>query len=1054
MSRPGDDVQVRWDRHRLREPRTFARELDRPHLGPLASRALEHAAVLVQAEAGYGKTAFARRLSVSQPTAWYCLEESDNDSQRFAAHLVAALDRTFPGVESAERGQGPSGWLDALDDLIDRLEVNLPEHAALVIDDLHAVHDDQTLGVVSYFAERLPAPLTLILTSQTTPALPGLHRWHAEGRLFTVGREHLRFRADEVIPFFKARYDRGLSESEAARVHQYCEGWPIAMHLLGSALTTPGGAGADAVSKLLITDSGRDELDRYLDQHVLSRHEPDTREFLIATSLVDHVDQDLADALMERPTGQLLTTIATSGLYLASDGHGVYRYQGWFRDFLRARVPPGQAGDIHLRAARHLERRGQLEDAAEQFLAAGDAESAARALDSVGPALVQQGQHMRLLALSDRVPPLVRQRHHNLSLARSDALRFACRFEDAVSEARSAAARPAEFPSPDATFAALDRVAQVHLDTVRPSHADGVLSEMATLLPHLGPVHEARWEQLAAENALNAGNLETAAVTLSGRDSSRDALLDARLAARLEARRGNLSAALSRLNLTPLDRGARAPRAHREKDAVLAWVLALRGDGGRAEHHALRGMETGRTLASPIIECVCAGRAGLARLCLLGDPATAVEVLQRSLDIADSIDLPRFRAEALIGLTVAHGRAGRWSDAHQVGTEALAVLTAAGDRYLAGMAQLTLGVAAVTTAHPDAEAWLMHAQETSEAVGEHYIGTLATIWLAHSSAARGDRDTAGAHARKALHDMREHAMDFLLTAAPWAGLASPHDRSAIARLGTHDPGLAAYAQYLCDANATGDVRPLQRSEPWGVQVHILGDFSVHVDGHLVPEAAWRRRKARELFWLLCARPSHSITRAEAADLLWSEGTVDPSSVRFRVALHALREAVEPNRAPGSARFVHSNDERLWLDPLVSVDTDAFRDAATKAARTNASPEWVRDAVALYAGPLLPTASGLDWVEPLRQELSELWSGLALAVATEEITAGHTAVAIPLLRRIIATDPYDESAQRLLATALVSAGQPGAARVLHGECSRRFADELGVDVTWTLGDVGL
>ena len=48
----GGAGDVRLARHRLRTPRTFMREVPRPHLEQLADRALAHPVVLVHADPG------------------------------------------------------------------------------------------------------------------------------------------------------------------------------------------------------------------------------------------------------------------------------------------------------------------------------------------------------------------------------------------------------------------------------------------------------------------------------------------------------------------------------------------------------------------------------------------------------------------------------------------------------------------------------------------------------------------------------------------------------------------------------------------------------------------------------------------------------------------------------------------------------------------------------------------------------------------------------------------------------------------------------------------
>lgn len=1043
----GRRSDVRLDRHRLRAPRTFMPEVSRPRLEELADRALPNAIVLVQADAGYGKTTFARLCAARHPAAWYCLDPSDNDPQRFTAHLDASLRQLLPGV----RSPAPKGaWVDVVDELLEALEQGLPEQALLILDDLQALTDEGTTAAAAYFLERLPAPLTAVVASQTVPPLRGLHRWQAQGRLFTVGRDDLRFLRAEVGSFFATRYGRKLSAETADDVHNLCEGWPVGMHLLGSAMVDDrqGFGGAGPADLLAV---GRRPLADYLREQVLARHDEAARRFLLMTALVDDFDQDLADDLLGVSTTDLLARVRDSGLYLTSDGHGSYTYQGWFREFLRNEAEPAARAAAHQRAAAHFEAHGRLEDAVSQHLAAEDPEAAADLLEQLAPTLIDEGEHIRVLTLTDPLPAAVRARHPQVQLARADALRLASRFEEAGAEASAAADCANATHNAQTQFAALERLVQTHLDTVRPARARKPLATMESLLPLLGSAQRSRWQRLTAENRLNAGDLAMAATTVG------DLGPDDALPARLAIRQGKLPEALTRIRPLPAGDRGRSPRSHREQHALMAWVLALQGDGESAQREALRGIETGRIQASPIIECLCTGRVALALMSKAHPDPTdlgeATDLLQRSLRLADAIRLPRFRAEALIGLTVAHGRTGDWPGARQHGIEAVSVLDAAGDGYLTGLAELALGVAAVQCAHPEAERWLQSAAVSSTRVGESYFGTLARLWLADLHLARESPQEATALATTALVTMRDRALDCLLTASPWLGIPRATDRQRLAELGTVDEELAPYARYLVDSNAKAHRGGPQQPATWGLQVRLMGDFTVEVDGVSVAPTAWRRRKGRELFWLLCVHPRHSLTREQAADALWPEGNVDATSVRFRVALHALREAVEPDRTAAGTRFVHSNDERIWLDPLVTVDLDTFRGAASAAAAPEASDEALRIAVELYAGGLLPSAVTAPWLEPWRSELSQSWTGLALRSAERALDQQRPTFAVPVLRAVLREQPFEENAYRLLAAALARTGQPGAGRAVHDDCARQLR-ELGLRPSWSPADVGL
>jgi LuxR family transcriptional regulator, maltose regulon positive regulatory protein len=236
-------------------------------------------------------------------------------------------------------------------------------------------------------------------------------------------------------------------------------------------------------------------------------------------------------------------------------------------------------------------------------------------------------------------------------------------------------------------------------------------------------------------------------------------------------------------------------------------------------------------------------------------------------------------------------------------------------------------------------------------------------------------------------------------------------------------------------------------------IRSLGRFTVRRDGRDLEAAGWGRRKARELLWLLCSRDRRSIGREEAVELLWPGQNLEPGTVRFRVALHALQEALEPDRAPRApTRFVHASSERIVLDDAVSLDAEEFRRLARQV-RREADPvraaALVDQALNLYQGPFLPEALYADWAAPTREELAGIFAELVLRAATLHASAGRAAQGIPMLRRLLTDDPYHEQAWRLLAEAYLADGRPGAAREAYQECATRLWHDLRVRPGWRL-----
>src|ERR687888_1484916 len=170
------------DRLRLTVPRSPGTEIARPRLDRLIRYALTHPVVLVQADAGYGKTALARRVAQLKPTAWYALASGDGDLFVLLTHLAAALETVAPGLASRldAQWQAPGGvaarWPALVDALADAADELLTGDAVCVLDDYHLIDGTAAAGALARFIDRLPAHLHLLITSQVRPTLPGLSR--------------------------------------------------------------------------------------------------------------------------------------------------------------------------------------------------------------------------------------------------------------------------------------------------------------------------------------------------------------------------------------------------------------------------------------------------------------------------------------------------------------------------------------------------------------------------------------------------------------------------------------------------------------------------------------------------------------------------------------------------------------------------------------------------------------------------------------------------------------------------------------------------------------
>ncbi len=151
-------------------------------------------------------------------------------------------------------------------------------------------------------------------------------------------------------------------------------------------------------------------------------------------------------------------------------------------------------------------------------------------------------------------------------------------------------------------------------------------------------------------------------------------------------------------------------------------------------------------------------------------------------------------------------------------------------------------------------------------------------------------------------------------------------------------------------------------QPPAVQVFVLGGFKVVVRSQVLPEHAWRRKTARQLFKILLSRPNRRMTRDEVIELLWPESDPEAASSNLRSTLFALRHALEPSTEPATMAVIFSDRDGVWLRPDVElwVDADAFEHTVDQAWRSADPLPLLERAGSLYAGHYLPEDLYEDW----------------------------------------------------------------------------------------------
>ena len=340
---------------------------------------------LLCAPAGSGKTVLLRSWAASDASgdrvAWASVERGQHDAQRFWLTLIDALAGAMGDDALVERVGAASA--SCSDDVIERLLSDLRAFEAptvLVIDDLHELRSAGALRLLEIFLTRVPAQLTVVLSTREDPRL-ALHRLRLAGTLTEIRGSDLRFSLHETRELLETA-GIALSDDAVGLLHGRTEGWVAGLRLAAISL-----AGHPDPERFAREFSGSERtVAGYLMAEVLEHQPPDVRDVLLRSSVLERVSGPLADVLTgSSGSERILQELEDANAFVTSldVGRFWFRYHQLFADLLQLelrRTTPAVIPSIHRAATRWYEEHGYPVEAIRHAQAAADWPDAARLL--------------------------------------------------------------------------------------------------------------------------------------------------------------------------------------------------------------------------------------------------------------------------------------------------------------------------------------------------------------------------------------------------------------------------------------------------------------------------------------------------------------------------------------------------------------------------------------------------------------------------------------------------------------------------------------------------
>ena len=398
--------------------------MQRPELFDRLDQGTQGLLTLITGPAGAGKTLLLSTWLAARPprgpVVWLSLEPPDGRPARFWSELLK-LVREASGIGSPPLPDPSDGihvdFVAAVAGAFNQLSVPL----IVVLDDFEQLHSQQVTESLDRFLRSSQQGLRLVIASRLDPGL-SLQRLRLEGQLTELRSTDLALTPERARELFTMA-GLELTDEQVRKLHGRTEGWVGGLSL--AALSLRDHPDPEGFVRTFTGDE-RTVAD-YLVEEVLHQQPRHLRDFMLRTSVVEHLEPDLADALTGHHDGaRVLELLERSNSFLLPlDEHRHrYRYHPMFLELLRSQLKyqmPDAFVLEHKRAARWFAANGMAAAALRHAVAAGDVTTATELLSEHWLSLVVRGQARELADWVDGLAPRVLAGSAELAVAGAGA---------------------------------------------------------------------------------------------------------------------------------------------------------------------------------------------------------------------------------------------------------------------------------------------------------------------------------------------------------------------------------------------------------------------------------------------------------------------------------------------------------------------------------------------------------------------------------------------------------------------------------------------------------
>ncbi len=450
------------------KPPQLRRIILRPRLLEHLERSQSYPLLIISASTGFGKTSLLTNFAhnTRTPLAWYSLDESDRDPAEFCLYLLNAVRRVYPEfgkpfeellLQNVTELHQEVIIHSLAQQFISDLELIAPAQTALpasemeqtknlliVLDDFQLAESFGVSRFVQRLVWRLPSDIQIIIATRSMPDNLLLTQLTVKQLVTTLDSQDLAFSEDEVAKLLREFYNvDNLDLSQALTA--YSEGWITAVILALSNQKLLANSVAQNLKANNTAELDMQQLFGYLAQEVFQTQSAEFQNFLLKTSVLTRLTAGVCDAVIHFEGGpepapaalnynnqpevtenfdkqalaltqsvqseKILSYLESKNLFihhLSSDnGQEYYQYYSLFRKFLVTKLKEDKLlyRQTQIKAAEYFKAQGNLTEAIQHFIEAGELEAGAELLNEVAHALYYTGRTLLITTLLETIPP-------------------------------------------------------------------------------------------------------------------------------------------------------------------------------------------------------------------------------------------------------------------------------------------------------------------------------------------------------------------------------------------------------------------------------------------------------------------------------------------------------------------------------------------------------------------------------------------------------------------------------------------------------------------------